>query len=50
MDKQNNKFKINYKDFLKRFKIIRHEKSVSIGEYVLMKDMLTKKNVFVKTH
>lgn len=44
------KYKIQYKDFLKRFKLIRHEKSVSIGEYVLMKDMQTRKNVFVKIH
>ena len=43
-------YTIDYKDFLKRFKFIRHEKNLHFGEYILMKDKDSKSNVFVKVH
>lgn len=44
------KFKIQYKDFIRIYKVIRREKSNAIGEYFLMKNMKNKKNYFVKVH
>jgi hypothetical protein len=40
---------LDYKDFVARFKLIRKEKDLHLGEHLLMKDLVTKQKVVVKT-
>ncbi len=42
-------YHIDHKEFLQRFKHIRSEKNIHFGNYALMKDTKSSKNVFVKT-
>ena len=41
---------LEYKEFLSRFKLIRHEKNLHFGDYLLMKDKQSNHNVYVKNH